>query len=451
MIRSALGVTLLLVTLGGCAEVPGEPALLSVRDSAGVQIIEVEPRVWPPPEVWRIEDPPSFAVGVVDGDPDYELHEVQGVLPRSGGGVVVAEFGARLRYYDEEGRHLRTVDLRGEGPGEALMFASLRPFRGDSLALETFRGTMGGQTRREIMILDGEGRYGRDLVLTIPGPDVSRADQRAIVAGADFVPEPLEDGSFVAMTAGRLELSGSAGDRIDAWATLVRVYPGEARLDSIATVPVSRVVFQPQASPPLGMILGNPPQTSARSLGAQVFRGHPGRLAVDIHEVPLRAPGEEGRDAESGPRLVRSIRILVEETTPVDRWRAATIDLDVELMSHVYPNSDSIESRQYREGLAVADPLPVAYRVLPDAEGNLWFEPWRLPHPGTLQLARRQGALSDEEPSRWIVIAPDGELLGSVLLPGALEVYEIGAGHVLGVYRDEFGVEFVHRYRLLDP
>jgi hypothetical protein len=293
MIRSAFGVILLLVVLGGCAEVPGESALLSVRDSAGVQIVEIEPRVWPPPEVWRIEESPSFAVGVVDGDPDYELHEVRGVLPRSGGGVVVAESEARLRYYDEEGRHLRSIDLRGEGPGEAPFFFSLRPFRGDSLALETFRGTMGGQTRRDIMILDREGRYGRDVVLTVPGPDVSRADQRAFGSGWDFVPEPLEDGSFVAMTRGRLDLTGSAGDRIDAWATLVRVYPGEARLDSIATVPVSRVVYRPQASPPLEMILGHPPQASTRSRGARVYRGHPGRFAVDTHEVPLRAPARK--------------------------------------------------------------------------------------------------------------------------------------------------------------
>ena len=42
-----------------------------------------------------------------------------------------------------------------------------------------------------------------------------------------------------------------------------------------------------------------------------------------------------------------------------------------------------------------------------------------------------------------------GRWLGEVALPEDLEVWEIGADYVLGVFDDALGVEHVRKYRLI--
>ena len=47
---------------------------------------------------------------------------------------------------------------------------------------------------------------------------------------------------------------------------------------------------------------------------------------------------------------------------------------------------------------------------------------------------------------RWLVFGPNGEGLGSVDMPPGLDVWQIGQGFVLGVWQDEFGVDYVRRH-----
>jgi hypothetical protein len=39
--------------------------------------------------------------------------------------------------------------------------------------------------------------------------------------------------------------------------------------------------------------------------------------------------------------------------------------------------------------------------------------------------------------------------LGSVLMPKGLQLFEIGEDYVLGLWRDELGVQFVRRYVIM--
>jgi hypothetical protein len=52
-----------------------------------------------------------------------------------------------------------------------------------------------------------------------------------------------------------------------------------------------------------------------------------------------------------------------------------------------------------------------------------------------------------EPGQRWLVFAPDGELIGRIRLPGNLRGYEAGSDYVLGVETDELDVEYVVLYR----
>jgi hypothetical protein len=83
--------------------------------------------------------------------------------------------------------------------------------------------------------------------------------------------------------------------------------------------------------------------------------------------------------------------------------------------------------------------LPAHGVLATDAEGNLWVEAYRFGDlPRTV-----------EGPRLWSVFSPDGEWLTDVILPNGFSVSQIGADFVLGVRRDELGVEMVEMYSLL--
>jgi hypothetical protein len=73
-----------------------------------------------------------------------------------------------------------------------------------------------------------------------------------------------------------------------------------------------------------------------------------------------------------------------------------------------------------------------------DRAGNLWVE---------------RGTAGEDvgvEAVAYLVFDPVGVLLGTVSVP-PIRVLEIGDDYVMGIHRDELGVEFVHTYELLKP
>jgi hypothetical protein len=68
-----------------------------------------------------------------------------------------------------------------------------------------------------------------------------------------------------------------------------------------------------------------------------------------------------------------------------------------------------------------------------DAEGNLWVQEWKV-----VPYERR----------RFSIFDPDGRLVAAVTTPEGLRITDIGADYVLGVWRDENGVEFVRLHTL---
>ena len=104
----------------------------------------------------------------------------------------------------------------------------------------------------------------------------------------------------------------------------------------------------------------------------------------------------------------------------------------------------------------VVDSLSIAESFFLDDQGFLWV---------------RRSPVGDDEGRRWELLAPpdfeepsghvvwlpsglhdvfrpDGVYLGTVKLPQDLDVMEIGMDYVLGVARDELGVEYVQVYGL---
>lgn len=74
-----------------------------------------------------------------------------------------------------------------------------------------------------------------------------------------------------------------------------------------------------------------------------------------------------------------------------------------------------------------------------------YFSDLQVAPDGTVWLAAYQ-AFRDEPPTTWTVIASNGQLLGDIELPANFTVHEFGNADVLGVWIDEFDVQYVRRY-----
>src|SRR5690625_3315446 len=114
-------------------------------------------------EEWRLSEFPVTRIGVVDGEPAYQLDRVAGVLRLSDGRVVVANAGTQeLRYYDAGGGHLVTVGGAGSGPGEFRGLASIARLPGDSLlALD--------QGSSQLSVFGPDGEFVRSWFVESPG------------------------------------------------------------------------------------------------------------------------------------------------------------------------------------------------------------------------------------------------------------------------------------------
>ncbi|MEJ2678270.1 MAG: hypothetical protein P8174_04235, partial [Gemmatimonadota bacterium] len=108
----------------------------AVRDSAGIRVVENGAADAPGLAEWRIAAAPTVDVGVLEGAPEYQLFRVSGAERLSDGRLVVANTGTQeLRFYDAQGRYLKSVGREGDGPGEFRMGFGLMRLRGDTLAV----------------------------------------------------------------------------------------------------------------------------------------------------------------------------------------------------------------------------------------------------------------------------------------------------------------------------
>ncbi len=433
--------------LAACADKPAHSSGTTTRDSAGVTIVETTPASWPPPDVWRIADTATVDIGVSGGDKNYELHEVKGAIGLADGSTVIAEFGSQLRYYDSKGIHLRTVNRHGEGPGEAGSFSSFDRYRGDSVRIRTGRSSGSRGNLETLLILDNAGKSGRKISFSYPGG--KDADGVVWLSTFDFgVQATLEDGSLIVSGGARAELRGQPGDLVYARAGVMRTDANAAPLDTVATVNVSRWEINPSLEDGYQFVVADADRIALRSRANSFYHTGGDRVQVDIFEAESAAAMAEG-----GPsmRTTRSFRVQA----PLQPHTAETKKEYVEASLKIFrPKGTDIEKAAYRarrDSMKTPPFVPAVQDLRLDALGNIWLELYTSPGATVREYAR--GRSIDVEPgrARWVVLDPAGELLGSVMMPKNLQVFEIGADYVLGLWHDADGIQHVRRHRIVKP
>ncbi|MFQ5679843.1 MAG: hypothetical protein ACE5HP_10350 [Gemmatimonadota bacterium] len=387
--------------VSACSRRPRRPTF-TVRDSAGVRIVENGGALWTATQAWRLSAEPSVTIGAVEGLPAEEITRVSGALRLADGRLVVANAyrPPELRVYDPVGRHLRSMGRAGGGPGE---FSAIhRLFLAPPDTLIAYDADRARHTHFRV---DGE------LLGVVPFR--WEGDVLARVVWGRF-----SDGTYLTRPNSVVpsDASRGRGRALTAW---TRVRPDGSLVDTIARI------RDPEYE------IGGPGGDVVRLLlfsSWPAVLAHRGSLYVGVaDEFRIDAYGLSGR-------LRRSIRRSYDRRPVTDADLRALEERELEAATS--PAARERIRRRHRS-VPHAEWMPAhGTRLLVDAEGDLWVEEFAAP----------------TDPERaWSVFDPGGRFLGRVAVPEPLRICDVGRDYVLGVWTDALGVESVREYELLKP
>jgi hypothetical protein len=378
---------------------------VTVRDSAGVQIVEHDAAAVAALPVWTIDTSPELELATTDDDAFTAIGDLQ---PWTDGRLVVADRRHRdVREYAVDGTFTRVLARSGQGPGEVSFVSRLQRLPGDTLVV------LDGNARRA-SFFDASGAY-RDEVAYPRFTDGAPLRISARLHDghwlgtirAPWIPPAQPDGRIRRDTFAivQLVLHDSVGPRID---TVALVPDGE-------TFDVT-VTYDGEPSP----------DVESLRLGRATFLATDGdQLAIGTNEsFELRIY----RDA----RLRRLIRLDV----PVE---PAPSDAGARVIAWV---KQGLVGRP-PEVLAEFEALSRNWRfatTLPFHEALRWGE------DGTLWASAATVLPTDAR--RFLVFDSTGRALARVELPPRVEPFRMTRETILGTWLDADDVPHVRRWRL---
>jgi len=387
---------LLLLLVVACGGEPGADApSVTVRDSAGIRIVENSGPVWGEGEAWAVESEPEWVVGYEE---ELLLSGVAHLDTHPDGRVAVAHgSAAEILLLGPDGSLLNRMGRSGEGPGEFERVGMTLWMPGDTiLAFDWAAG------RFSYFMASGE--FVRSVrvpteMLEAQDPNLTAALADGTLVFNSWIPGMRED----RIAESHLVASSSSlGDpRI-----LGRVPTVACLGESDETCPID-------SFGPIGIVAAG---------GGEVVHGFASDYSVRVF------------DPSGG--LHKMIR-LNRDPIPIDE------EMLGRFREHVGENNfEWIENVLERRG-GPPPALPHFKRIVVDDGGFIWLEESATPS----STFTGRGPYPTETFS-WGIFDPDGLFLGRVEVPSRLEVHAIGPDYLIGIYRDEYDVETIRRYRL---
>ena len=410
--------------------VNSQPRTYSVRDSAGITIIENRAPLWQPGGAWRFAASPSVQIGQVDGDSSLLLTNIRAATRLSDGRVAVAQTG-HVRYFGPDGRFLRYVGRAGRGPGEFVSPPTqLRVLSGDSLGATSVYAPE--------FVFDGSGTFVRSI----------RFDADSLSTATHMVGRAtmIADGTRILTIFERTPTPKPPPGIVRSRETYVRFDPVTLRRDTLGTFPGAERVGQPE---------GQRAAPAARPYSrSTMFAGGGDRLYIADSDgnafhvfstATWPSPSPMTRPGSGIPMQLRAIvrkPVTLEPVTAADRsaWieraRAPFSSMQGQAATARNPERMQMERDYLEQSLANANwpaTKPAFAALVADRVGNLWIQ----------DHARFGEAL------RYTVIDREGRWLGAVTAPPGVTVLEIGADYMLGVWKNPDDVEFLRVYPLI--
>jgi hypothetical protein len=398
MLRRGAVLCLAAAVAAACGAAEPDASGAVVRDSAGIRIVE---NTCPTTAArLRLSPDPVLSIGAAEGTDGYLFHGILGARRLSDGRFVVANRGtSELRFFDADGGFLRAVGGEGDGPGEYRFMSLFWTHAGDTLVVSDARG---------LTVLDPEGTYVR-LIRPLAGPGGSPVQAVG----------QLRDGSLLAT-------GGTGTGARPVVGTVVRDSTRFHAFDADGTHRAALATF-PRS------------ETMFVAAGAGVM---PRRVPFAAHPAWAAAGDRFYLTSGREPRLEvwRADGVL----ESVIRWsmpgRELTGDHIARYREHLLASTSNPDTRRQYERFLNEAPLPdripatgELFAIIVAANGDVWVESYRPPW---------------QAEAEWLVFSSDGEWRGSVQTPPGLTLHQVGHEFVVGSWRDELGVEYVHVYGL---
>jgi len=387
----------------GCAPPRDDtPVASSLRDSAGVAIVENNAPERTDSPLFDVDTVPALDLGRAGGDPRQEFGGVTGAFRLSDGGVAVADgVNGVIRIFDSIGAWRRDLGRRGSGPGEFVDLMGLFLLPGDTLAAWDL-------THRRITRFASRGTFAGTVTF-------ARGDGES---GAPNVVGILSDGRLV-IQSWRFT-TPRRGSIVQRDLIPVRIYSAAGEpLDSILSLPETEVLVQGtgnevyQSHRPFGKVL------QLRVAGDRLVVGTGDAYEIREYDPSGRLRHIVRRHHEAAPLTgadIAAIKAARREARRAERHQLPEEPDD----AVVFP-----ERKPHFDDLLIAD------------AGTLWVREYDQP--------------ARDQPSRWEVFAREGRWLGYVILPPRFRPTHIGADFVLGVRPDDYDVSHVQLLRLQAP
>jgi len=374
-------------------------ALATMRDSAGVTIVESHAPQWPEGTGWTVAPEPLLEIGSAAGGPAEEFFEIAGIVRMQDGRIAVADGGAgEIRIFDPRGDHQWTAGRQGEGPGEFRIMTSLGTTPDGGVWVYDY-------SLQRITFVGSDGEIGEVTELEHPVPTLGMVGR-------------LGDGSFVLAQlwgAGPVAETLTEGLRRDP-VVVAHFGAGGELVDTIGEFPGREVQITLEdgrgvmGSPLFGRTASHTLWGNSLVVGDQI-----------LFEIGLYS---------SSGKLDRIVRIPEADLSLTREEIESTMAQQLADL----PQSRRPGYRSFLEEAGLPDTKPAYLHLLPDRAGNLWVSEFaRYPTP----------------PGEWTIFDADGRWLGSVIMPPDFRPYEIGADWILGVERDEMDVQRVKLYPLV--
>lgn len=412
MIPSSRETRVMVALLAAClAALASVTSAQSIRDSAGIRIVHNDKPSWTAAQQLRLAAAPSLIIGDRDEEP-YLLSQVKSPVELSDGRIILANGAStELRIYDAKGTYLKTIGRKGNGPGEFQDIEKVTRLAGDTLAV--FHG------RGDISLFTSAGTFIRRL--TVMRPTTSDGRPTALTSTALI----LDGGVRLLIRQAFERESGPVGKRFDATAP-----------HSLVTID-NRVVKELGAQPFMESIYEKDGPRYVWLCATEVSTGNGNSFYLGYGtEYSIRRYTAQGKLDQIVRRAWTPHKLTKSDiTTFLDEWL---------LRWSKKPGPERERDRADMLDDPYAINLPAYSAILVDRTSKLWV---RTPNPIDAAVA---GFLYNYAigPSTWSVFGADGRWLGDVTMPARFMPSDIGSNFVLGVARDDDGVQTVVRYTL---
>lgn len=391
MRRSLFIVTSAVALLAACEDADPPETLGSVRDSAGIAIVETTAsgRV---PAPWSLSDVPEWGVGEVQGDPDYLLSQVTGAMELSTGEIVVANRGTNeVRFYRPDGSLARSRGGEGEGPGEFQYLRALAPCHPDGFVAFDLNWQMN--------------------VYRVDGTFVEKTTLRTPVGVTPYELACDPHGHILMVGWGRDATEGPTDGFYQAYDDLLLTDP-----DGDIQAELGRWL----TSERIGHRSGSRPHPAGR---ATVFALHDERVFVgsgERFEVEVRALDASLQRLLRGPDVPLAVTDSVKDVVLEEMLDGSSPERHAAIRSDI-AEWDWPES------------LPAFTALVVDSEGVVWVRAYSA-DPAAAEV--------------WSLLHPARGYLGDISLQPRQTLLEAGQDYLLVLTKDDLDVERVEKYAL---